>query len=97
MLIYAVSSLGGGYQLDFIFGGDIEYSNKITYSIKDFLVSPGSEFKLTYNSELLKSILACNKKAESSKLYINSQGIIKMAFNHESNLSSTYYVVSKSQ
>jgi hypothetical protein len=97
VLIYALSSLGGGYQLDFIFGGDIEYSNKITYVIKDFLVSPGLEFKLTYNSELLKSILACNKGAESSKLYMSSQGIMKLTFNHELGLNSTYYVVSKSQ
>ena len=89
------NSLSGGSQLDFIFGGDVEYSNKITYSIKDLNVISTKEFDLTYNSELLKSILACNKGAEESKLYLNSQGLMKLTFIH-TGLQSTYYVVAKS-
>jgi hypothetical protein len=88
-------TLGGGYQLNFIFGGDVEYSNKITYSIKEFDTTPDKEFSLTYNSELLKVVLACNKGAESSKLHLNSQGLMKLVFTHD-NLSSTYYIVAKS-
>ena len=89
------TSLSGGAQLDFIFGGDVEYSNKITYSIKDLSDELIKEFELTYNSELLKSILACNKGAEESKLYLNSQGLMKLTFIH-TGLQSTYYVVAKS-
>lgn len=96
VVVDVAESLSGDFQLDFIFGGDIEYSNKITYSIKTFLVPPGSEFKLTYNSELLKLILACNKGAESSKLYLNSQGLMKLTFQHELGLQTIYYVVAKS-
>jgi hypothetical protein len=88
-------ALDKGYQLNFIFGGDVEYSNKIIYSIKEFEVEPSKEFLLTYNSELLKVVLACNKGAESSKLYLNSQGLMKLVFTHD-NLSSTYYIVAKS-
>ena len=96
VVVEVTTSIGGEYQLEFVFGGDIEYSNKITYSIKEFLVSPGSKFKLTYNSELLKLILACNKEAESSKLYMSSQGLMKLTFLHTSGLQATYYVVAKS-
>jgi hypothetical protein len=88
-------TVNGDYQLNFIFGGDVEYSNKITYSIKEFDTTPDKEFSLTYNSELLKVVLACNKGAESSKLHLNSQGLMKLVFVHN-NLSSTYYIVAKS-
>jgi len=96
VVIDVLKSIEGDAQLEFVFGGDIEYSNKITYSIKEFLVSPESEFKLTYNSELFKLILSCNKGANSSKLYLNSQGLMKLVFQHNPDLQTTYYIVSKS-
>ena len=43
-----------------------------------------------------QEILVANKGAESGTLYINTQGLIKITFNH-GNLQSRYYVVAKAE
>ena len=82
--------------LEFTFGGDVEYDNTVTYSIQNITVNEEATFGLTYNSNLLKEILVANKGAESGTLYINTQGLIKITFNH-GNLQSRYYVVAKAE
>ena len=95
-------SLDDEFQLELIFGGDIEYSNKVSYFIpnivqknvpKDFMNS-FSDFKIGFNSDLLKDILSVNKDADESKLYVNLDGLMKLEFTTE-NIKSTYYIVQK--
>jgi hypothetical protein len=95
-------SLDDEFRLELIFGGDIEYSNKVSYFIpnitqnnvpKEFMGSL-SDFKIGFNSDLLKDILSVNKDAEESKLYINLDGLMKLEFITE-NIKSTYYIVKK--
>jgi hypothetical protein len=95
-------SLDDEFQLELIFGGDIEYSNKVSYFIpnitqnnvpKEFMSSL-SDFKIGFNSDLLKDILSVNKDADESKLYINLDGLMKLEFITE-NIKSTYYIVQK--
>jgi hypothetical protein len=95
-------SLDNEFQLELIFGGDIEYSNKVSYYIpnitqknvpKEFMGS-FSEYKIGFNSDLLKDILSVNKDADESKLYINLDGLMKLEFITE-NIKSTYYIVQK--
>jgi hypothetical protein len=95
-------SLDDEFQLELIFGGDIEYSNKVSYFIpnitqnnvpKEFMNSL-SDFKIGFNSDLLKDILSVNKDADESKLYINLDGLMKLEFITE-NIKSTYYIVKK--
>jgi hypothetical protein len=95
VVIELYDNLSTGPQLNFIFGGDVEFSNKVTYSIKDIETKLSQEFKLTYNSDLLKSILVCNKGASVGKLFLNPDGLMKLDFEHSDDLQSTYYVVAK--
>jgi hypothetical protein len=81
--------------LEFTFGGDVEYANKVSYSIQNIDLT-GKIFTLTYNSDLLKEILVANKNADSSKLYVNSSGLMKIEFNYK-NLQSKYYLVAKAE
>jgi hypothetical protein len=81
--------------LEFNFGGDVEYSNKVSYTIQN-VPSPTTNFKLTYNSDLLKSVLSCNKDMQSGKLHIKHNGLMKLMFDHK-NLQSVYYIVAKEQ
>jgi hypothetical protein len=81
--------------LEFTFGGDVEYANKVSYSIQNIDLT-GKTFTLTYNSDLLKEILVANKNADSSKLYVNSSGLMKIEFNYK-NLQSKYYLVAKAE
>jgi len=81
--------------LEFNFGGDVEYSNKVSYTIQN-VSPPSTNFKLTYNSDLLKNILSCNKDMQNGKLYIKHNGLMKLVFDHE-NIQSVYYIVAKEQ
>lgn len=80
--------------LEFIFGGDIEYSNKVSYTIQNPTFDDKSQFSLTYGSDLLKAVLVANKGAESSTLHINAQGLMKLEFQFK-DLKSLYYIVAK--
>ena len=82
--------------LEFTFGGDVEYANKVTYSIQNIITTNEIKFESTYNSNLLKEILVSNKGAESGILNIRSNGLIKIEFNHK-DLQSKYYIVAKEQ
>ncbi len=102
VMIQSHTSLDGEFQLELVFGGDIEYSNKVSYFIpnitqknapKEFM-GPFSEHKIGFNSDLLKDILSVNKDADEAKLYINLDGLMKLEFTTE-NIKSTYYIVQK--
>jgi hypothetical protein len=102
VMIQSHTSLDGEFQLELIFGGDIEYSNKVSYFIPNIIqkdvpkefMGPFSEHKIGFNSDLLKDILSVNKDADEAKLYINLDGLMKLEFTTE-NIKSTYYIVQK--
>lgn len=95
-------SLDDTFRLELIFGGDIEYSNKVSYYLNNVIqkdvpkefMSTLSEFKIGFNSDLLKDILNVNKDANKAKLYVNLNGLMKLEFITE-NIKSTYYIVQK--
>jgi hypothetical protein len=82
--------------LEFTFGGDVEYANKVTYTVQNPTLINRCTFSSVYNSSLLKEILVNNKGAESGVLSIKSSGLIKIEFNHK-DLQSKYYIVAKEQ
>jgi hypothetical protein len=87
--------LDGQFQLELLFGGDIEYSNKVSYYIPNFIQKDvPSSFKLGFNSDLLKDILNVNKDADNAKMFINLQGLMKLEFETNS-AKSIYYLVQK--
>jgi hypothetical protein len=93
VMINPYSSLDGDPQLELIFGGDIEYANKVSYYL-NINKNTNQDFKLAFNSDLLKEILSCNKDATESKMYVNLEGLIKLEFK-TSKTTSTYYIVKK--
>ena len=78
------------------FGGDVEYANKVTYNIQNPIINQESTFTLTYSAELLKAILVANKNSESGNLHVNSNGLMKLTFEHKG-MQSIYYIVAKSE
>lgn len=87
-------SLDGDPQLEFTFGGDIEYANKVSYYL-NVTKNANTDFELAFNSDLIKEILTCNKDAEQAKVYINLEGLIKLKFRTNNTTTSTYYIVKK--
>jgi hypothetical protein len=95
VVINPYKNLDGEFQLELVFGGNVEYSNKISYYLSNFIQNNvPSDFKLGFNSELFKEILSVNKDADNAKLCINLEGLMKLEFETEST-KSTYYIVSK--
>lgn len=95
VLIKSITSLEGNFELELIFGGDIEYANKVSYIIKNITVNNVvSDLNIGFNSELLKEILSVNKDATKAKMFMNIEGLMKLEF--ESNdITSVYYIVKK--
>lgn len=89
------TSMDGDFQLELIFGGDIEYANKVSYFMTNFTQKDVSfDFTLNFNSNLLKEILTANKDALKAKMSINLEGLLKLSF-ETANTISTYYMVKK--
>jgi len=88
-------NMDGEFELELIFGGDIEYANKISYCIPNFKkTSLPVTFELHFNSNLFKEILLANKDAVKSKMCVNLEGLLKFEF-ETANVKSTYYIVKK--
>lgn len=85
----------GELQLEMLFGGNIEYSNKVSFYLPDITTNNlPSEFKVHYNSNLIKEIMYCNKDVANCTMGINLDGIMKLAFDNGS-IKSEYYIVAK--
>ena len=82
-------------QIQFEFGGNIEYGNKTSYFIPHATFEDSSKvFKMYYNSDLLKNILGNNKDADYGKICITIEGLMKLEF-YKENLKSVYYLVAR--
>lgn len=79
-------------QLELIFGGDIEYSNKVSYYLPTKTTLP--EFEICFNSDIIKEIFYSNKDSIESKIYLNLEGLIKFEFKTETS-KCVYYLVKK--
>lgn len=84
------------FQLELLFGGDVEYSNKVSYYLNNFTQQKDipSDFTLSFNSDLIKEILTANKDVDKATLFINLKGLMKLEF-EVGNIKSTYYLVQK--
>jgi hypothetical protein len=80
--------------LGFTFGGDVEYANKVSYFIQNPIIHNNVDFKLTYNSSLIKEILSCNKNMNHGSLFLQKDGLIKFHFEYET-FNVTYYIVAQ--
>jgi hypothetical protein len=85
----------GGRELELTFGGDVEYANKVSFYLGNLTqIDVPSQYKLHYNSELIKDILYYNRDMISGTLCINLNGLIKLEFQNGI-IKSKYYLVQK--
>lgn len=87
----------GEYVLELEFGGDIEHANKVSYFAPNIEVTEVPDnFKVQYNSDIIKEIMAANKDMDGGFMSINLDGIMKLEFSSEDDtLKSVYYLVAK--
>ena len=83
----------GEPRLEMCFGGNIEYSNKVSFFLSDVNMNT-NEFNENYNSNMIKEIMYCNKDMSSGKMSIDLEGVMKLEFENE-NIQSVYYVIAK--
>ena len=82
-------------QLEMMFGGNIEYSNKVSFYLSNIETNDlPSMFKVNYNSNLIKEIMYCNKDVTNCTIGINLGGVMRLAFDN-GNIKSEYYVIAK--
>jgi hypothetical protein len=82
--------------IEFSFGEDNEYSNKISYFIpsSDIKFNYEKDFKICFDSNTLKEILSVNKENSSSKMYLSLEGLLKIEFEGE-NIKNRYFLLQK--
>jgi hypothetical protein len=82
-------------QLEMVFGGNIEHSNKVSFYLPNIETNNLPPFfKAHYNSNLIKEIMYCNKDVAHCTMGINLDGVMKLAFDN-GNTKSEYYLVAK--
>jgi len=85
----------GDLQLEMLFGGNIEYSNKISFYLPDITTNNlPNDFKVHYNSNLIKEIMYCNKDVSNCTMGINLDGVMRLAFD-SGKIQSEYFIVAK--
>jgi len=85
----------GDLQLEMQFGGNIEYSNKVSFYLPNIQTNNlPHNFQAHYYSDTVKEIMYCNKDVAGGKMSINLDGIMKLEFDN-GNLKSEYYIIQK--
>jgi hypothetical protein len=93
VVIKPTSNDDGEFQLELEFGGNVEYANKVSFYIPNVeTTNIPDEFKVHYNSNMIKEIMYCNKDMASGRIAINLDGLMKLEFENDT-LKSTYYLV----
>ena len=85
----------GDLQLEMQFGGNIEYSNKVSFYLPNIQTNNlPYNFQSHYYSDTVKEIMYCNKDVVGGKMSINLDGVMKLEFDN-GNLKSEYYIIQK--
>lgn len=88
------TDFNGDSIINFVLGDNSEFSNKITYSIKSTVNSP---LDLPFDANTFKEILSANKDAKSGELHIFDGGLMKLHFEYDNILKTTYYLIRKQE
>jgi hypothetical protein len=89
MLITTTEDLDGEPIVEFIFGDNTGFSNKITYQLRGKIDKQNIE--LPFNAILFRDILKVNSDADSAKLKLNQNGLLKLEFENK-NTESEYFI-----
>ena len=90
------TKISGEQIIEVNFGENNSHSNRISYNINNIeeVKDLPSSCSLLFDSTLLKEILKCNGNATSSKMYIFTDGLMRLEF-EEGDIKSTYFLVKK--
>jgi hypothetical protein len=85
------------YQLEMEFGGNVEYANKVSFFVQNVkAINVPENFKVQYNSNMIKEIMYCNRDMYLGTMSINLEGVMKLEFlTEDESLKSTYYLIAK--
>ena len=78
MLITTTEDLDGGDVVEFVFGDNTGFSNKITYQLRGKIDKQNLE--LPFNAILFRDILKVNVDADKATLKVNQNGLLKLEF-----------------
>jgi len=96
MSILPSTNLNGDSILEFIFGGESSYNDKINYQIESETLNSPQANSIPFDSNIFKNILSVNRDMESSTIYFNSEGLVKFEFSKE-DIYCEYFLVRKSE
>ena len=93
LVIESKKDINGDKSIDFTFGDNDEYTNKINYNIPEG-IKIEKDIKLPFNNDLIKEILNANKDIDEGKIEISDKGIMRLIFKKD-NIKTKYYVLRK--
>ena len=76
--------------VEFIFGGNDDFDNKITYAVES---NNEIQLEMPYSAKLLKSILSANKDAEFGTISWSKYGMMRLQFKCGNSIESDYIVM----
>jgi hypothetical protein len=83
----------GDDALEFVFGENQEYANKITYPIDSIMIlKPTENFNIPFTSEVIKNIFKSNRDCDDIQVKMNTGGLIHLKFLGEE-IRSEYFVI----
>lgn len=94
VILRSFDGFDGTKEMEVLFGDDKDYSNKISYFIKNVITENKELYQLCFDSNVFKEILSSNKDCENGKMFINLEGLLKLEFQEEQ-IKSEYYLVKK--
>lgn len=94
IIISTDTDFDGNSVLNFVLGDGGEFSNKITYSVQSIV---NSQVNLPFDADTFKEILNANKDAEYGVLCIFDGGLMKLHFEYDDVLKTTYYMIRKQE
>ena len=89
MLITTTQDLDGQDVVEFVFGDNTGFSNKITYQLRGEISK--SNMELPFNAVLFRDILKVNTDADKAILKVNQNGLLKLEFINDS-IESEYFI-----
>ena len=91
VIIKSSKSIDGDDVLEFIFGEDSAYSNRLTFTLENVKFESDNQIELPFNSEIFSRILQVNKDMEKFNIIVYQEGLLKLEFWSEE-IQSVYYL-----
>lgn len=91
VIIKSAKSIDGDDVLEFIFGEDSAYSNRLTFTLENVKFESDNQIELPFNSEIFSRILQVNKDMEKFNIIVYQEGLLKLEFWSEE-IQSVYYL-----